>query len=300
MSNHTDKSYLLPANICPCVPATFLKAHQSFRFIDIDAQTHAIDENKCRKLFEDSLIGGLLYVHAYGNRAETNLFVQAKELGWLVIEDCCLCEPLINNNGINNVDLQIYSTGYAKYIELPYGGGFGYVADSCDYYEYAIDYSIQDETLQLQHIKDCLYDGLSYSLPYDYRWLNGEKLTKSLKEYIVDVDNGIAQIRKHKEKINSIYDKIIPQRLQMGNQFKQWRYMLLVEHRDALLKTIFDAGYFVGTNYPSVSHMYTGVECPIAENETLKLLNLFNDFRVSEEAAEAVAKIIKEFYEREE
>ena len=41
-SNHFDKPFLLPANVCPVVPLSFMKAEVEFDFIDID-KTHAMN-----------------------------------------------------------------------------------------------------------------------------------------------------------------------------------------------------------------------------------------------------------------
>jgi len=39
-----DKYFLLPLNVCPIVPDTFLKANIKFKFIDIDIKTLCMDE----------------------------------------------------------------------------------------------------------------------------------------------------------------------------------------------------------------------------------------------------------------
>ena len=39
-----------------------------------------------------------------------------------IIDDCCLCIPELADSLPENVDLCLYSTGYAKFIELSYGG----------------------------------------------------------------------------------------------------------------------------------------------------------------------------------
>lgn len=44
--NHFDKPFLLPANVCPVVPLSFMKAGVGFEFIDID-ESHAMSTEKC-------------------------------------------------------------------------------------------------------------------------------------------------------------------------------------------------------------------------------------------------------------
>ncbi len=48
----------------------------------------------------------------------------------------------------------------------------------------------------------------------------------------------------------------------------------------------------MGMNFPSVSYMFRGQECPNAFIESGKILNLFNDFRVDETFAVKTCDII--------
>ena len=49
--NHFDKPFLLPANVCPVVPLSFMKAGVGFEFIDID-ESHAMSTEKCLTAIE--------------------------------------------------------------------------------------------------------------------------------------------------------------------------------------------------------------------------------------------------------
>ena len=63
--NHFDKPFLLPANVCPVVPLSFMKAGVGFEFIDID-ESHAMSTEKCLTAIEAGQYSGLVFVHAYG------------------------------------------------------------------------------------------------------------------------------------------------------------------------------------------------------------------------------------------
>ena len=52
--NHFDKPFLLPANVCPVVPLSFMKAGVGFEFIDID------ESHVNREMF-DSYRGGKIF-----------------------------------------------------------------------------------------------------------------------------------------------------------------------------------------------------------------------------------------------
>lgn len=54
--NHFDKPFLLPANVCPVVPLSFMKAGVGFEFIDID-ESHAMSTEE---MF-DSYRGGKIF-----------------------------------------------------------------------------------------------------------------------------------------------------------------------------------------------------------------------------------------------
>ena len=93
--------FLIPANVCPVVPLTMMKAGVGFEFVDID-ERHTMSESIAFKMMSKSEYEGLLFVHSYGKLFDNEVFYQKlKAL---------------------NVDMELYSTGYAKYIELSYGG----------------------------------------------------------------------------------------------------------------------------------------------------------------------------------
>ena len=60
------RPWLLPANICPIVPITFLKAQVPFEFVDISASTLHMDLAQAEDLIKQRKFGGLLYAHTYG------------------------------------------------------------------------------------------------------------------------------------------------------------------------------------------------------------------------------------------
>src|SRR6266511_2501701 len=95
LANLEDRSpWLLPANICPIVPITFLKARIPFRFVDISARTLHMDLEQAEALIKKRKFGGLLYAHTYGEASTPNDFFEyiknfSPEL--VIIDDRCLC-----------------------------------------------------------------------------------------------------------------------------------------------------------------------------------------------------------------
>ena len=131
--------FILPANVCPIVPVTFLKAGIQVEFLDIDFKSQCISEfHLLSRVKSDSgSIAGVLFVHSYGSKQNTSdIFAELKEIKkeLFLIDDYCIGIPEIGTNQQNNsADLILYSTGYAKFVEFGYGG-FGYLNDRAAYY----------------------------------------------------------------------------------------------------------------------------------------------------------------------
>ena len=95
VSNKITKPFLLPANVCPVVPMTFMLAKIPFRFVDID-ESHAIDKKKCIELFSTGVFGGIVFVHAYGHVFENTCFyslIKNIDNDIIIVDDRCLCVP---------------------------------------------------------------------------------------------------------------------------------------------------------------------------------------------------------------
>ena len=71
--NHFDKPFLLPANVCPVVPLSFMKAGVGFEFIDID-ESHAMSTEKCLTAIEAGNIPVLYLCMPTGKSMTTKNF----------------------------------------------------------------------------------------------------------------------------------------------------------------------------------------------------------------------------------
>lgn len=123
-SQKYEKPFLLPANVCPVVPLSFMKAGVDFGFVDID-ETHAMNKSLAMELVKRGDYAGLVFVHAYGKVYDnTDFYKEIKEEhpNICIIDDRCLCQPDLSGDQQKNIDLRLYSTGYAKYVELSFGG----------------------------------------------------------------------------------------------------------------------------------------------------------------------------------
>ena len=128
-----SKKFLLPLNICPIVPDTFLKANIKFKFIDININTLCMDEDLALEAIRsDSSIGGVLLVKTFGIKVDSEVFYQKiKDINpeIFIIDDQC---PSVQNFDfdIDNsfASLTLFSSGYSKYVDIGYGG-FGFLKD---------------------------------------------------------------------------------------------------------------------------------------------------------------------------
>jgi hypothetical protein len=121
-----ERPFLIPANICSVVPETFLEAGRAFELVDVEEPTLEIDPEACLDRLEREPVGGILFVRPYGRERDVDPFFRAlKELqpDLLLIDDKCLCRPDCEGLGISSwADATLFSTGYAKHVDLGYGG----------------------------------------------------------------------------------------------------------------------------------------------------------------------------------
>lgn len=291
-SNIRSGKFLLPANVCPIVPTTFLKAGLSFDFIDID-DTHAMDQDLALKAICLGGVKGVLFVHAYGHQYDTSKFYcQIKEFdsSIVVIDDRCLCPPEFPSENQNNIDLTLYSTGYAKYVELLYGG-FGIMNDSFSYKREFLAYDNSDYQTQMDCYKQYLSDNKRYYY-HDSDWLDISGSNWTIEEYRKIVLEKKEIVDLHKRRLNAIYDAELPNDIKYGLKYCDWRFLVCIPNRALVLKALFDNGLFAGTNFPSVSYMFSGIHSPIAEVKSMCILNLFNDLRVDTEFVFKSCRII--------
>lgn len=284
--------FLIPANVCPVVPLTMMKAGIDFDFVDID-ERHTMSDSLALDKVCSGNYAGLLFVHSYGKRFDNKEFyskLKQQKADLCIIDDRCLCIPELDCTLAANTDLVLYSTGYAKYIELSFGG-YG-ITNELFNNQTRVEYSEEKENDQLAYIKECFKNNKKYELPADYPWLDCAPLKIEPDYYFNIIKEKIDVVVAEKEKINKIYRENLPQEIQWGRDCNDWRFMISVENRDEVLKAIFDAGLFAGTNFPSVAWMFKSTHYKKAEEEASHIINLFNDFRVNENFAYKTCEII--------
>jgi dTDP-4-amino-4,6-dideoxygalactose transaminase len=253
--NHITGKVILPANICVDVVNTLRYAGLELVFVDVQANNLCINQSFVLQLAPSAAM--LLFVHTYGVEDEYHeFFAQVKEVNpnIIIVDDKCLCLPDLNVDE-TPVDLVLYSTGAKKMVELG-GGSIGYIADQWEYDEIEVE-------------------------PNDY--LTNEKWLLDTKQMYIKMDAMIS----HKEKLNAIYRDMLPASIQLPAQYQHWRFNILTDKKNEILKALFAEGLFASNHYQSLSP-----DCAIANNLHNYVVNLFNDQYYTKEQAIRTCEII--------
>lgn len=296
------KKFLLPSNICPIVPATFLKANIPFEFIDISRDTLCLDESILfQKLQDDKDIAGVLFVHTFGIELEVNsLFKKIKDINenLFIIDDRCLMIPDFNFDIENSyANLAIFSTGYSKYVDIGWGS-FGYIKDKDIYLKQEIIYDEKD----LEEFSNQTQISINNNSFFEYKdtnWLGSSSvLYEDFKKYKKEILIKTEQMKKQKELLNKIYLQNLPSEIHLGEKFNNWRFSILVENKEEVLSQVFEKGLFASSHYKQVEYMFKKEykKQSVAKDVHKKMVNLFNDFRFTEKMAFDIVEIINKTY----
>jgi len=246
MTLNKDIKFLLPLNICPIVPDTFLEAGLKFEFVDIDLKTLCMDKKLALEAIKnDKSISGILFVKTFGIELNTEDFYQkikALNRNFFVIDDQCLSFPKFDFD-INNsfASLVLFSSGYSKYVDIGYGG-FGFLKDI--------------------EFKESLQDNKNSKLFLDYQ---------------NEIKGKIPLISEHKSKLNAIYQKGIPSNMHLGRSFESWRFSVLIDKKNDLLEAIFqEQGLFASSHYAPIDSKYK--DNPIQNSNTYRISSKIVNF----------------------
>jgi hypothetical protein len=288
---------IMPANICPIVPATIIKAGLTPHFIDIDPKELTMDGAILLETLksEPHDFSGLIWVRTYGNNEpDLNPLIQSvKEYvpSLFFVDDQCLSVPLITV-AKSEADLILYSTGYSKIAELGWGG-YGFLASDFDYEKFPLDYQEAAHDEMQTIFREAIEQESKIKIP-DTPWLDGRRPELSFDDYKMEVLRLSQKALAHKAKINAIYAEILPAEIQLDQSFQNWRFNILVKNKEQILKQIFEARLFASSHYAAVAPLYSPQNAPVAGELSGNIMNLFNDERFDEAMAEKTALIIKE------
>jgi hypothetical protein len=286
--------FLVPANICPIVPITFLKSGTPFEFVDISPVSLNMDLDLVEDLLRSSAgrHAGILYAHTYGDPTTPSEFFRwAKERwpGLMIVDDRCLCVPDLDPSE-STVDATLYSTGYAKILDAGFGG-FAFLRDElpCKHHGLAFD------AMELRALERDYRKSVESGSGFEYRdsdWLQTDAALPAWGEYIERVRQLLPATLAHRAEINAVYNSLIPAELQLGQAYQLWRFNLRLARKGAVLKRIFEAGLFASSHYRSLVGIMGEGTGTHATGLATNIVNLFNDQHYTVDMAERTARII--------
>jgi dTDP-4-amino-4,6-dideoxygalactose transaminase len=293
-SRDDQRPWLLPANICPIVPITFLKAEIPFAFVDISAETLHMDWDQAEAEIKTRRIGGVLYAHTYGEASTPEDFFQfIKDFddSILIVDDRCLCIPDLEADPEHVADVQLYSTGYAKIAELG-NGGYAFIKDHVDYQMISLPFDARAHDEIEETYKYALNDRSVFQYQ-DSDWLESGPFPVAWEEYSAQIKSNLARSLDQRARLNKIYSEQLPLALPLPAEYQTWRFNISVENKADVLAEIFKHGLFASSHYASLAGIMAPGQCPVAEKLHSSVINLFNDNHFNEARAEKICKIIQ-------
>ncbi|HEX6083969.1 MAG TPA: hypothetical protein VF266_05560 [Thermoanaerobaculia bacterium] len=219
-----DGVWLLPANVCDIVPATLRAAGRAYELVDVDPVT--LEPSREQILSRAPHCAGVVFVRTYGAVYDADaFFAELAREDFRIVDDRCLCPPDVEGTDLSpHADVTLFSTGYAKYVDLGEGGFAQMMEDR--------QYSLSGT-------------GRIASPPPEY-------LERVLKER--DRADDV------KARLNAIYREIIPLEVQMPPELCTWRFNIRVARAEELVRAIFDAGLFASRHYAPLERGFPHAE----------------------------------------
>lgn len=294
-SRENPNPWLLPANICPIVPITFFKASVPFEFVDISAETLHMDLEQVEGRLMRGEYGGALYAHTYGEPSTPVEFFQSiksKHPDLLLVDDRCLCIPDLEPPSNTVVDAILYSTGYAKVVDLNFGG-YAFLNEEVPYHPQHLPFAPKANGEIERGYKQAIQKNRPYTYT-DSAWLQTEADLPTWYDYRQQIEYGLATSLHRRVALNEIYTARLPTEIQLPQDYQTWRFNIRVKNKERILEGIFSAGLFASSHYASLAGIMAPGKCPQAESLANEIVNLFNNHHFSPHQAEAVCTLIME------
>jgi dTDP-4-amino-4,6-dideoxygalactose transaminase len=289
-------SWLLPANICPIVPITFLKAQVPFEFVDISPDTLHMDLRRAQDRIKQKRFGGLLYAHTYGDPSTPNEFIsgiKSLQPELLIVDDRCLCVPEFEAQ--SSADVTLFSTGYAKIVDLGFGG-YALLRDDVAYRPISLPFNKADHDEIERKYKQAVQARARF-VYRDRNWLETDDHLSDWPEYHQQIEQGVKSSLEQRARLNEIYACRLPGEMQLPREYQTWLFNIRTKNKLAVVNAIFEAGLFASSHYASLAGIMAEGYAPHAEALAAEVINLFNDHHFDAARAERICDLILETYE---
>lgn len=307
-----DGVYLVPANACPVVPLAITTAGRKVEFLDINATHLAMCPEKIRARLCDPgrpPVAGIVFIRPYGAIQQAAIdFRQLKRLSGntLMIDDRCSAIPELDPGSLSDsgADVYLYSTGYGKYVDLR-EGGYAFLDPSVDYQNhwrpqasFVAQHYRQLECRWKSHFSGQLAGEFWDRETRSLGWLDSRPLALSQAEYMDAINERIEPIRRQKLLADQIYQSHIPGEAFIGDQFNDWRHQLVVAGKMQLLELLFANELFASGHYDTTARLFSNYDYPQSDHLYSRVINLFNDFNLTEAQMISVARLVKRHLEQ--
>jgi hypothetical protein len=254
-----------------------------------------MDLAQAEELIKSREFGGLLYAHTYGEASTPNQFfefVRSRSRDLMIIDDRCLCIPDLSLDPANKADVQLYSTGYAKIVDLNFGG-YAFMTDDvqCELTKLPFHPERYEE---IEKAYKVAVSQLTKFVYQDIDWLESGTAVPSWNEYCAQIKDSLARALEHRTSLNQVYASLLPAEIQLPAAFQTWRFNVRVWDKQRILEAIFSSGLFASSHYASLAGIMDDGRAPQAETLGESIINLFNDHHFRLDQAERVCNIIVE------
>jgi len=235
---------------------------------------------------------GVLFVRTYGHCGDFEpYFRNVKEVdgGLRVIDDRCLTRPCFSHSG-GVADLELYSTGYAKFVELGWGG-WGVFREPWEYQPVKMPFQMSAHEELVTKFRKVLEEHSDFDCP-ETPWLDTRDPEMPLDEFRHLVEERVVDSARQRERLNRAYAEKL-ENWAVPRECWDWRFTLLCNCQKDLIRTIFNAGHFASTHYASIAPMFGQGFAPVADECGKQAVNLFNDFRYDEDRACQLAILVR-------
>ena len=188
VSGKFTKKFFIPANACPVVPFTFLKAGVPFEIIDI-SEDYLIDQNIVNEKLKSKTAeyDGIIFIRTYGfDNDQSSFFSELKGLNpdFTIIDDKCLCKPELFEDEYNLADMTLFSLGYAKYIDNGHGA-YAFIKSEAtiEYRSFLKDFDSRDLNKLNSAFEEAMKSQTQFHYSDDLNWL------QSNENEIIDFEN---------------------------------------------------------------------------------------------------------------
>ncbi|NLW19633.1 MAG: hypothetical protein GXY81_08090 [Candidatus Cloacimonetes bacterium] len=297
LRSYPDGCFILPANICPIVPLTFHKAGVQFEFFDISQEDLCLDETAVLDAINarPGHYTGVLFNHSYGVQIDKAPFfsrIASLDPSISIIADRCLCYPDFGPPA-PNVSMELYSSGAKKAVDIGWGG----YAKTADHVLLDIPATHFDPVSE-KKIEAQIRIAVEQKMPLeidDENWLNTDIPDCRFADYQAQIEASMQTAISHRSIINKIYDEYLPDHIKMAVGYQNWRYNIVTEVKDKILQTLFGNRLFASSHYLSANVLFRDQkEFPNTTNLSKQVINLFNDFHITEHQAKLACKLILE------